>query len=391
MNREQLQTPCYIIHKKEFHEGIDLLKASLQKEWNNYRIGYSFKTNSLPWVVKEVKNAGLAAEVVSEDEYRLAIKHGFHEMIYNGPVKGKETFLHALHHNAIVNIDARRELDWLLQSGQKEVTVGLRVNFDLESLCPAETSAGEEGSRFGFSYETGEFEEALNRLRQMDIALSGIHLHTSSKTRSVKIYQELAKMACRLKREFDLALSYVDMGGGYFGGMDNKPKFPDYIKCIKEELIKEFTPEETMLIVEPGTSLISPPVEYLTTVVDTKKTYANHIVVTDGSRIDIDPLHGKRSYFHKVLYLEGENRQKLDKQVICGFTCMENDRLFVMENEKQLCVGDKISYQKVGGYTMCLTPLFIRYFPGVYVEEDNKYRMVRKPWTAEEYSMGSID
>ena len=288
-------------------------------------------------------------------------------------------------------MDAKRELDWLEESGKKDVTVGLRINFNLEEMCPGETSGGEEGSRFGFSYETGEFVWAMNRLKEMGVKLSGIHLHTSSKTRSINIYRALAIKACELKREFDLKFSFIDIGGGYFGGMDNRPKFPDYTKVIAEELSKEFSMEDTMLIMEPGTSLITPPIEYLSTVVDIKKTYANNLVITDGSRIDVDPLHGKKSYFHKFLYQDTEvNREVLEKQVICGFTCMENDRLFVSENSKALRVGDQVSYQKVGGYTMCLTPLFIRYFPNVYLEEDGEYKLVREAWSPEEYSQKSI-
>ena len=390
MNKE-LQTPCYIIHKDILDDGIELLKGALERDWKNSCVGYSFKTNSLPWVVEKMKQEGFYAEVVSENEYDLACKHNFEHMIYNGPVKGKRTFFHALEHGAIINLDAKRELDWLEESGKKGVTVGLRINFDLEAMCPGETSGGDEGSRFGFSYENGEFAWAMNRLKEMGVKLSGLHLHTSSKTRSINIYRALAIKACELKREFDLELSFIDIGGGYFGGMDNRPKFPDYTKVIAEELSKEFSMEDTMLIMEPGTSLITPPIEYLSTVVDVKRTYANVVVTTDGSRIDIDPQYGKKSYFHKFLYQESEvEREVLDKQVICGFTCMENDRLFVSENTKALQVGDQVSYQKVGGYTICLTPLFIRYFPNVYLEENGEYKLVREAWSAEEYSQKSI-
>ena len=390
MIRSKLQTPCYIVHKDLLENGIMLLKKSLENDWENYCVGYSFKTNSLPWVVEKMKQEGFFAEVVSEDEYDLACSHDFKNIIYNGPVKGKRTFMHALKTGAVINLDAKRELDWLEESGIRDVKVGLRINFNLEKVCPGETSGGEEGSRFGFSYETGEFLWAMERLKKMGVKLSGIHLHTSSKTRSIDIYRALAKKACELKREFQLELSFVDIGGGYFGGMENRPQFPDYTKVIAEELRKEFVPKETMLIMEPGTSLITPPVEYLTTVVDVKNTYANCFVVTDGSRIDIDPLHGKKSYFHEFHLGSDEEREVKEKQVICGFTCMENDRLFVAEGKKELKEGDRISYQKVGGYTMCLTPLFIRYFPRVYLEEQGKHRLIREAWTPEEYSQNCI-
>lgn len=394
MSEMKLETPCYIIHRNVLKEGIDLLKNSLLQEWSHFGVGYSFKTNSLPWVVEEMKKEDFYAEVVSEDEYDLAMKHGFCNIIYNGPVKGKRTFFHALKNGNIINLDAWRELDWLAESGSKDVVVGLRVNFNLEKLCPGQTSAGEEGSRFGFSYETGELKTAIERLEKMGVPLTGLHMHVSSKTRSIDIYRSLAKMACRLKKEYQLHLSYIDIGGGYFGGMNHKPQFPDYVKAIKEELTECFSPEETMLIMEPGTSLISSPIEYVTTVIDTKETYANHLVITDGSRIDIDPLHGKRNYFHQFLYRDMqkdcEKREIMPKQVICGFTCMENDRLFIAENVPRLQVGDRISYQKVGGYTICLTPLFIRYFPTVYLEENGEYKKIREAWSAEEYSQKSM-
>ncbi len=403
MNWNELQTPCYVIHKKELDAGILLLRQALEQNWNHYTAGYSFKTNALPWALLRIKEAGLCAEVVSEDEYDLAVYLGFSKIIYNGPVKGKRTFLHALRNGAIVNLDAERELDWLEESGLRDVTVGLRVNFDLEADCPGETSAGQDGGRFGFSYETGELRDAMERLDRMGVKLSGLHLHTSSKTRSVNIYRAQARKAVQISREHHRSLSYVDIGGGYFGGMDNKPKFPDYMKAIREELLAGFTPEQTMLIVEPGTSLITPPVEYISTVVDCKDTHAGRFVVTDGSRCDIDPLHGKRSYFHKVWYggtpawtddagvgVCPPERAPMEKQVICGFTCMENDRLFVMEDRAQLRPGDRIVYQKVGGYTMCLTPLFIRYFPAVYAEEDGAYTCVREHWGPEEYVAKSL-
>lgn len=387
-----LETPCYVIHKKELEDGIALLQSSLEENWNNYIVGYSFKTNALPWALMQMKKAGFYGEVVSEDEYDLAMHLGFSHIIYNGPVKGKRTFLHALQSGAVVNLDAKRELDWLEEAGAGSGKVGIRVNFDLEAVCPGETSPGEEGGRFGFSYETGELKQALDRLAQMSVKLSGLHLHASTKTRSVAIYRALAQMAVKLKREFDLKPEYVDIGGGYFGGMENRPKFPDYMKAIREELLAAYTPEETTLIVEPGTSLITPPTEYITTVVDCKDTNKGRFVVTDGSRSDIDPLHGKSSYFHELLYNEGtvyteapEGRPVLEKQTICGFTCMENDRLFTAGRKPELCPGDHITYQKVGGYTMCLTPLFIRYFPAVYAEEDGIYTCVRERWGVEEY------
>lgn len=397
----EIQTPCYIIHREELNRGIEELKQALAQYWPRAVVGYSFKTNALPWAMLQMKQAGFYAEVVSEDEYDLAAKLGFAHVIYNGPVKGKRSFDDALQRGYIVNLDAKRELDWLEEYAGTDIAVGLRVNFDVESECPGETSGGQEGSRFGFSYETGEFAEALDRLRQMNIRLAGLHMHCGSKTRSINIYRALARKACELKKEFDLNPDYIDLGGGYFGGMPNKPKFADYVQAIREELLSAYSPEDTTLIMEPGTSIITPPIEYVVSVVDVKKTYAGQFVVTDGSRIDVDPLHRKSSYFYEVQQSpaassvqeqtvpQGQECKIIAKQTVCGFTCMEDDRLFDMIDQPELRVGDRIAFKKSGGYTMCLTPLFIRYFPRVYVEEAGTYRIVRDAWGPDEYMRGS--
>lgn len=397
----EIQTPCYIIHREELNRGIEELKQALAQYWPRAIVGYSFKTNALPWAMMQIKQAGFYAEVVSEDEYDLAAKLGFEHVIYNGPVKGKRSFDDALQRGYIVNLDAKRELDWLEEYAGTDVAVGLRVNFDVESECPGETSGGQEGSRFGFSYETGEFAEVLERLEKMNIRLAGLHMHCGSRTRSINIYRALARKACELKKEFDLKPDYIDLGGGYFGGMPNKPKFADYVKAIREELSSAYSPEDTTLIMEPGTSIITPPIDYVVSVVDVKKTYAGQFAVTDGSRIDVDPLHRKSSYFYEVQQsravsskqegtaLPKQERKIVDKQTVCGFTCMEDDRIFDMEHQPELCVGDRITFKKSGGYTMCLTPLFIRYFPRVYVEEKGIYRIVRDAWGPGEYMAGS--
>ena len=389
-----MQTPYYVLHKELLDEGIEKLKAAISKFWPNSLIGYSFKTNSLPWIIQYMKEQGCYAEVVSEDEYELAEYMGYEKIVYNGPVKGKESFRRACEAGHIINLDAKREIVWLKEIASKDhiIKVGVRLNFDLEAMCPGEASGGTEGGRFGFSYENGTFAHVLEELSLIPgVEVVGIHLHCSSKTRSVGIYQAIAEMACRLKKEYELQLEYVDIGGGYFGGLSNKPQYADYLKAVSEILKQEFDPQHTTLVVEPGTSLICPPIEYVTSVTDVKNTNRNHFVITDGSRIHVDPLMGKKSYFYHIEYEDSEEKRiPQKKQVISGFTCMENDRLFELTDGPELQTGDRIVYEKVGAYTLCLAPLFIGYYPPVYLEERGKVSCIRHKWGVKEYISQSV-
>lgn len=386
MNQE-LQTPYYLVHKELVDKQLNLLKEALAAYWDNALIAYSYKTNALPWFADYYNRCGCYAEVVSDDEYCLGKKLGVaaDRFVYNGPIKTRESFAEALNNGCIVNIDANRELDWLddLDPG-KDYRLGIRVNFDIEKACPGHSACPQEGGRFGFCYENGKLGEALDLIRAKGFKVSCLHLHTSSKTRGVEVYEAIAEMACRIAQEYRLELSYVDIGGGYFGGLENKPQFADYLRPVSAILSRVFDESRTTLIVEPGMALVGPVVSYVTSVIDVKDTSYGRFVVTDGSRTSIDPLMTKKSYFHHVEQADTA-QQIIPEQIICGYTCMEHDRLFRMNDAGALAVGDKIVYHKVGAYTMCLTPLFIKYFPDVYLEEDDRCDVLRRKWSPEEY------
>lgn len=385
-----MKTPYYIIHKNALDDNFQKLQSALKKHWGNSIVGYSYKTNALPWIAKHFDKLGCYAEVVSEDEYNLAKFLGVRQdrIIYNGPIKTKETFVDAIKNRCIVNVDSQRELDWITEFDAPSKRIGIRVNFDIERLCPGQSQCAEEGGRFGFCLENGEFAKVVDRLQKANVTISGIHLHTSSKSRGLEIYSAIALTACSIQEMFHFDLDYIDVGGGFFGGLPAKPQFEEYISLIGGILSTRFDKKRTKLIVEPGMAVIGAPISYVTTVIDVKNTEFNRFVVTDGSRTNIDPLMTKSYYYHS--YVRRKEGQVLSKQVICGYTCMEHDRLFEAVNEPELLVGDEIIYDKVGAYTMCLTPLFICYFPDVYVEENGKFIKVRDAWKPEDYIRKSL-
>ena len=132
------------------------------------------------------------------------------------------------------------------------------------------------------------------------VRLAGLHLHSSTQSRTVTVYAALARMAVQIARQYSLRLSYVDMGGGYFGGRDDKPDYGDYFPAICQELRSYFSPEETVLIAEPGVSLISRATTFVTTVLDIKEIRGRVYLVTDGSRTNLNPLVTRHVYPHHI-------------------------------------------------------------------------------------------
>ena len=386
--------PFYRIKEKDLLYDISLLRDSLTKHWGNFVMGYSVKTNSLPWLLSYLKGQGFYAEVVSATEYDLAARLGFpaNRIIYNGPIKDKEVFQTVLLAGGYVNLDSSDELLFMeelsLAYPDRQFSVGIRVNCDIASLCPSEQLVEEEGGRFGYCYENGILKSAIERINALPNAMvSGLHLHSSTQSRTVEVYGALAKMAVKIAKEYQLTLDYVDMGGGYFGGRDDKPDYRDYFKEICKELKEYFNPEHTILIAEPGVSLISRATTFETSVIDVKDIRERKFVVTDGSRVNLNPLVTRHVYPHHMEYCSDTSLRPTENcQWVCGATCMEYDRLFEIKDDIALIPGDKIIYDTAGGYTMCLNPLFINYFPAVYIEHENgTVFTAREPWTNDEF------
>ncbi|MEG0297771.1 MAG: hypothetical protein RR620_13705, partial [Clostridium sp.] len=53
---KNLKTPCYILDEGKLEKNYYDLKNSFTAAWSEkFIIGYSFKTNSLPWVLNWIK------------------------------------------------------------------------------------------------------------------------------------------------------------------------------------------------------------------------------------------------------------------------------------------------------------------------------------------------
>ena len=65
---------------------------------------------------------------------------------------------------------------------------------------------------------------------------------------------------------------------------------------------------------------------------------------------------------------------------------MELDRLFTINNDLELKEKDRLLFEKVGAYTISLSPLFIQYYPTIYLYRDGKYKIIREKWEVKEYT-----
>lgn len=389
---DKLQTPCFIFDPMELERSVRGFQNALDSHFTSSIVGYSVKTNSVPKCMALAGKMGAYAEVVSHDEYELALLCGFEKnhIVYNGPMKSKETFLDAIENGAIVNIETKRELDWLNElPSDRQYSVGIRLNVNISHVSPEDADGDNDNSRFGFSDETSEFTDAIKKIESLEnVKLAGLHIHRTSHSRSIRFYKASIALACETIKKYALKLDYLDVGGGYFGIFPNKPTYQEYSDAFYD-VLSAYELNNLCVIVEPGNALVASCFAFLSEVIDVKHVEDNlWFATTDGSRNDIDPFFKKQSYLSEIIYkLE---KSVVEQQIISGCTCLEYDRMFSLNQKPLLSVGDRIYYRNVGAYTMCLSPMFIRYIPTIYMKEGENYHIIRRHWTAKEHMINNI-
>lgn len=395
-SRQELQplTPALVFDVPKLDKFVSRFERALATYWPNSILSYSFKTNSLPWLLAYMRDRDIWAEVVSDTEYELALAVDYvpDRVVFNGPIKGRDRLWAALREGSIINLDAKREVEWTAQLARSmpetEFSVGLRVNWDLNAYSPGDSTSGSADSRFGFNPENGEFDQAIKTLQSAGVRVAGLHMHRNSFTQSLDVYRAAATVAAELITSRGLELDWIDIGGGFFGSEDTSPTFAEYIQVIRETLDDVVDVDQTRLIVEPGGSLVAAPLEFHASVIDVKEINASTYVVTDASRTNIDPLFRRKRPFE--YRLETAATEKRPLQTIGGFTCMEDDRLMDLQDAPALEMGDRIIFYKVGGYTMCYqSMLFIELPPPVYIRTEEQLIRVRRQMTVDDYLHGN--
>lgn len=385
------ETPAFVVDEAGLERQLALFANAMREVWPTGIVAYSVKTNPLPWIVAWMAQHGAWAEVVSDDEYALALALGHRPeaIVFNGPVKSRGMLVRALDGDGIVNLDSRREVRWAAElAGLRppgSVKVGIRLNWDVYKDCiPGDIDSGAEGMRFGFHVANGDAREVIEQLRAAGVVINGLHLHATSVSRSLRGYESAARVAVETIREYQLDLSFVDVGGGFFGG--HHPDFPTptkYLTCIRDILADVVDPAQTRLVIEPGAALVAEPIDFHTSVIDVKPVHDHLVVVTDGSRTNIDPFLQKTSYVHELV---SPSEPTPTPQIVSGFTCLDYDRIMTVRGAPRLAEGDGVIYRRVGSYTMALNPLFINFYPRVYLRRrDGSLELIRQSWTTAEF------
>lgn len=360
-------SPLYVFDDEEFIKNYNRLLNSFRSIYPKYNIAYSYKTNYTPYICKIVKELGGYAEVVSGMEYQLAKKIGYKnkDIVFNGPVKGNELFEH-LELGGVANIDNLDELNGVLEYAEnnvdKEIRLAFRCNVDIEQSFI---------SRFGIDSANGDLDKAFELVKQhKNVNVVGIHCHVG-RSRNLSAWINRVNVMFELvDKFFDKTPEFIDLGSGMnsvmepslasqFGG--EIPTYEEYANIVATAFKEKYGnlpyDEQPELITEPGTTVISGYMSFLSTVLSIKYVKDKYYVTFDGSggnMGDICHLKNLPITIHKF----GNETTNINNADFVGYTCLEHDVMY-KDFSGELSVGDVIEFRNVGSYSNVFKPPFI--------------------------------
>ncbi|GAA4707842.1 diaminopimelate decarboxylase [Brevibacillus fulvus] len=393
---ETYQSAYYLFDADHLLANYRRMHRAFQNRYPHVQIAYSYKTNYLPFLCHTLHQAGAWAEVVSGLEYELAKKLAvpYEQIIFNGPLKREAELIEALQRQSLLNLDSFHELHTVIRFARsrpdRQIKVGLRVNFSLTDAGDSPLQDGLPVSRFGFCVENGDYRKALAILQQEpNIQVTGLHGHFST-NRSLAVYDTLTRKLSRLAEDLGDELVYVDIGGGMSGPLpatfaQRAPTYEEYAEVIGRALHEELGARGKMplLILEPGISLVADTFSFICKVIDVKENRGQRFVLVDGSVHNIKPTLHKHPM--PVQLVAAEQREDAAEYHVVGYTCMEKDYLLTAHKGPLPQAGDFLVFSHVGAYTIVFSPPFIKERPPIIALYRQTAREVRAKETSDEF------
>jgi diaminopimelate decarboxylase len=388
----------FILDICQFKQNYTEFVRAFRSIYANTNLGYSYKTNYIPKLCQTASALGGYAEVVSQMEYELAIAIGVppHRIIFNGPLKPQADLEAAILAGSIVNLDSLEEVEIVAalarRSPAQPIEVGVRCNFDL---------GNDRISRFGFDVAAGDLDRVFHKFSELaNCKVNGLHCHFSTADRSIESYALRTKKILEINDRYfpEHPPKFIDVGGGFFGKMTADlqeqfdcylPNYQEYAAAIATQLQQRF-PDPNMrpeLIIEPGVAIISDVLTFAAKVVGLKTIRARQIALVVGSYHNVKPTMTDKNLALQVHQHPGDKRQrKLSGSIdIVGYTCMENDYLYA-NYQGEVGIGDYITVENMGAYTIVFKPPFIRPNPPIVSYDSilDEYQLVRRMETTKD-------
>ena len=254
----KLSTPFYLYSEGNIIENFKSFS-------NNFKtskplICFSVKANSNIQILKVLKKMGSGADVVSGGELLKAIKSGIrpNKIVFSGVGKTEDEIRLAIRKKILlINVESENEailINKIAGSLGKKVSIGIRLNPDINAPTHKKISTGKAEDKFGLS-KTNLISFCLNINKLKNLNLDAISVHIGSQILSENPFKKTLKVLEEIIKKTKVNFKFVDLGGGFgiaYKKNDRKINLKKYSYLV-EKFRKKYN---CNIIFEPGRAIV---------------------------------------------------------------------------------------------------------------------------------------
>ena len=374
------KTPFYIYSENQI--AFNFLKFAKTFKKTNPLICFAAKSNSNLNILRILGRLGAGADVVSGGELLKALKAGIrpNKIVFSGVGKTEEELKIAINKKILlINCESESEaklVNNLAKKLRKKVSIGFRLNPNVDAKTHRNISTGKAENKFGLSIKN--FKIFLKTIKSFkNIKLDALSVHIGSQILNDAPFRKTLNVMSKLIRELKLNLKYVDLGGGFGINYTDKEKPINLSKYSK--LVHNFSKKlNCKIIFEPGRSIIGNTGLLISKIQFIKKgTNKNFIILDAGMNDFMRPALYEA--FHKIIPISKKLSRMNGKIEFVGPICESTCKFGVYKNYPKVNENEFVAITNVGAYGSSLSSNYnTRPLIAEILINKNKLRYIRK-------------
>jgi len=375
---QQFGTPLYVYHAEKIKEQYNKLTTAFSR--SNTLFFYACKALTNINILKYICQLGANVDCSSINEVKLALHAGFppERILYTSNGIAFDEIEEAQSLGVIINIDSLSNLEKFGQKFGHSYPVGVRLRPNIMAGGNLKISTGHDKSKFGIPVD--QIEKVLSLVRQYDLHIADLHIHTGSEIKDVDVFVKGIDILFDIIPLF-AELKFIDLGGGFKVPYKDGDVETD-IQCLADKIEEAFNnhpnPGGRPLQVwfEPGKFFVSECGYFITKVNVMKETGATTFVSVDsGFNHLIRPMF--YDAYHQIENISNPHGPRKRYSVV-GNIC-ETDTFAWDRTITEVREGDYLLFKNAGAYGFEMSSNFnSRFKPAEVLVKDGQAQLIRK-------------
>jgi diaminopimelate decarboxylase len=374
------KTPFYLYSSKQIKENY----LNLSKTFNKIKplICFATKANTNLTILRMLGKLGSGADVVSGGELLKAIKAGINpnKIVFSGVGKTEEEIKIAINKKILlINIESESEarlINKIAKKSKKIISVGFRLNPNVDAKTHKNISTGKAENKFGLSIK-GFIQFYKNIESFSNLRMEAISVHIGSQILSDTPYKKTLDVLLKLVKNLKIDLKYVDLGGGFginYNKKEKKINLNNYSKLVykfKKKL-------NCNIIFEPGRSIVGNSGILVTKVQYIKKGQNKNFVILDAGMNDFmrPALYDAQ---HDIVPLTKNSIKSKDVIEFVGPICESTCKFKKYKKFQKMHENDFVAITNTGAYGFSLSSNYnTRPLIAEILANNNKFKVIKK-------------